>query len=70
MGSSKYPRLGFDPAPGDPKTVRLTTSLIGRADRESGVAQLSEIGASGGIRVGRSADTFTKSTDKIQPHLK
>ncbi|MFS8198539.1 putative T7SS-secreted protein [Streptomyces sp. CWNU-52B] len=72
MGSSKYPNLGFDPAPGDLETVRQMVSAIGRVDRDSGTAQtqLSRIGTSDGIWVGRSADTFTKSVDKIPPYLR
>ncbi|MEV0226601.1 putative T7SS-secreted protein [Streptomyces sp. NPDC050704] len=72
MGSSKYPNLGFDPAPGDLETVRLMVSAIGRVNRDSGTAQtqLSKIGTSDGIWVGKSAETFTKSVDKIPPYLK
>ena len=72
MGSSKYPHLGFDPAPGDLETVRLMVSAIGRVDRDSATAQtqLSKIGTSDGIWVGKSADTFTKSVEKIPPYLK
>ena len=49
--TSKYPHLGFDPAPGDLETVRLMVSAIGRVDRDSGTAQtqLSKLGTSDGI---------------------
>ncbi|WP_432185623.1 putative T7SS-secreted protein [Streptomyces tendae] len=72
MGSSKYPNLGFDPAPGDLETVRLMVGAIGRVSRESGTAhtQLSKIGASDGIWTGKAADTFAKSVEKIPPYLK
>ncbi|MFI1677365.1 putative T7SS-secreted protein [Streptomyces sp. NPDC020607] len=72
MGSSKYPNLGFDPAPGDLETLRLIVSAMGRVTGHSGTAhnQLSKIGASDGIWVGKSADAFTESVDKIPPYLK
>ncbi|MGW4145073.1 putative T7SS-secreted protein [Streptomyces albogriseolus] len=72
MGSSKYPALGFDPAPGDLETVRLMVKAIGRVDRESGTAQtqLGRIGTSDGIWAGQAADTFLKSVDRIPPYLK
>ncbi|MFC7513121.1 hypothetical protein ACFQV4_35875 [Streptomyces thermocarboxydus] len=72
MGSSKYPTLGFDPAPGDLETVRLMVKAIGRVNRESGTAQtqLGRIGTSDGIWDGKAADTFVKSVDKIPPYLK
>ncbi|MEG3627296.1 putative T7SS-secreted protein [Streptomyces poriticola] len=72
MGSSKYPNLGFDPAPGDLETVRLMVSAIGKVNREGGTAQtqLSKIGTSDGIWAGQAADAFTKSVDKIPPYLK
>ncbi|MFF8536955.1 phage holin family protein [Streptomyces sp. NPDC015532] len=72
VGSSEYPCLGFDPAPGDLETVRLMVSAIGRVNRDSGTAhtQLSKIGSSDGIWVGKSADAFSTSVEKIPPYLK
>ncbi|CAL9522175.1 putative T7SS-secreted protein [Streptomyces sp. enrichment culture] len=72
MGSSKYPNLGFDPAPGDLETVKLMVSVMGRVTRDSGTAQthLSKIGAADGIWAGKSANVFTESVDKIPPYLK
>ena len=72
VSSSKYPNLGFDPAPGDLETVRLIVSAIGRVNRESGTAHtaLSKIGTSDGIWTGKAADAFTKSVDKIPPYLR
>ncbi|MFC7883871.1 putative T7SS-secreted protein [Streptomyces sp. NPDC057376] len=72
VGSSKYPNLGFDPAPGDLETVRLMVSAIGRVNRESGTAQtqLGKIGTSDGIWAGKAAEVFTESVDKIPPYLK
>ncbi|MFE7896031.1 putative T7SS-secreted protein [Streptomyces sp. NPDC057424] len=72
MGSSEYPNLGFDPAPGDLETVRLMVSAIGRVNREGGTAQtqLAKVGTSDGIWAGQAADAFTKSVDKIPPYLK
>ncbi|MEV7892152.1 putative T7SS-secreted protein [Streptomyces sp. NPDC002817] len=66
------PNLGFDPAPGDLETVRLMVSAIGRVNRESRTAQtqLAKIGTSDGIWAGKTADTFTKSVEKIPPYLK
>ncbi|MFJ6566811.1 putative T7SS-secreted protein [Streptomyces sp. NPDC091292] len=72
VGSTEYPHLGFDPAPGDLETVRLMVAAVGRVSRESGGAQtqLSKIGTSDGIWVGKSADTFADSVAKIPPYLK
>jgi len=65
MGSSKCPNLGFDPAPGDLETVRLMVSAVGRVTRDSGTAQtqLSKIGTSDGVWVGKSADAFSDSVE-------
>lgn len=48
MGSSKYPNLGFDPAPGDLETVRRIVSAVGKVVGDSGTTQtqLSKIGTS------------------------
>ncbi|MFH8527382.1 putative T7SS-secreted protein [Streptomyces tendae] len=72
MGSSKYPNLGFDPAPGDLQTVQLMVSAMGRVTSDSGTAQtnLSRLGSSDGVWAGKSATTFAESVDKIPPYLK
>ncbi|MFJ2631998.1 putative T7SS-secreted protein [Streptomyces sp. NPDC087422] len=72
VGSLKYPNLGFDPAPGDLETVRLMVSAVGQVAHNSGSAQsqLSKIGTSDGVWVGKSADAFTESVEKIPPYLK
>ncbi|WP_434599724.1 putative T7SS-secreted protein [Streptomyces sp. A5-4] len=71
MSSSKYPNLGFDPAPGDLETVRQMVSAVSRVTRESGTArtQLSKIGTSDGIWAGKSAQAFTDSVSNIPPYL-
>lgn len=72
MGSSKYPNLGFDPAPGDLETVRQLVSGVGTVARDGDDAQthLKKIGTSEGIWVGQSADAFTDSVSEIPPYLK
>ena len=72
MSSSKYPNLGFDPAPGDLETVRLLVAAVGTVSREGGDAQtrLSKIGTSDGVWVGKSANAFSDSVAEIPPYLK
>ncbi|NUV76255.1 hypothetical protein [Streptomyces fungicidicus] len=71
MSPSKYPNLGFDPAPGDLETVRLIVAAVGRVVRDGGAAQsqLNKLGTSDGIWVGKSADVFTDSVEKVPPYL-
>lgn len=72
MTSSKYPNLGFDPAPGDLETVRALVSAVGRVSREGGTAhtQLSRIGTSDSIWAGKAAEAFTESIAEAPPYLK
>ncbi|GAA2132514.1 putative T7SS-secreted protein [Streptomyces synnematoformans] len=66
-----FPNLGFDPAPGDLDTVRRLVSAIGLVSGQSGTAQsqLSRIGETDGIWVGKAADAFTESVSEIPPYL-
>lgn len=67
-----FPNLGFNPAPGDPDTLRRLVSTVGRVTREGNTAQseLSKLGTSDGIWVGKSAAAFTDSVSDIPPYLR
>lgn len=68
MASDTYPNLGFDPAPGDVHTVRDLVSAVGRVTGKSDTAQtdLSKIGTSDGLWVGKSADAFTETFSPVR----
>ncbi|MFJ3711262.1 hypothetical protein [Streptomyces sp. NPDC090053] len=72
MVPSKYPNLGFDPAPGDLEAVKLMVSAVSTVTGHSGTAQteLSKIATSDGIWVGKSAKAFSDSVSQIPPYLK
>lgn len=72
MASDTYPNLGFDPAPGDVQSVRDLVSAVGRVTGKSDTAQtdLSKIGTSDGLWVGKSADAFTETFSPVPPYLK
>lgn len=66
-----FPNLGFDPTPGDLDTVRRLVAAIGTVTGQSGTAQsqLSRIGETDGIWVGKAADAFSDSVSEIPPYL-
>lgn len=72
MASDAYPNLGFDPAPGDVQTVKDLVSAVGGVVGKSDTAQteLSKIGTSDGLWVGKAADAFTESFSPVPPYLK
>ncbi|MBW1601179.1 hypothetical protein JJV70_03485 [Streptomyces sp. JJ66] len=71
MGSSTYPNLGFDPAPGDLEAVGQLVSALGRVSRDSGTAktEVDKLGTSDGLWVGESGTAFSDSVAPVSPYL-
>ncbi|MGW7277510.1 putative T7SS-secreted protein [Streptomyces sp. NPDC054844] len=72
MEPSRFPHLGFDPAPGDAEAVRLLVAAVGSVISGGSDAQtkLSRVGTSDGVWAGKSAVAFTDSVSVIPPYLK
>ncbi|MGW0736723.1 putative T7SS-secreted protein [Streptomyces sp. NPDC002851] len=72
MASDAYPNLGFDPAPGDLETIRTLLRAVGTVvdDSDASHSELTKIGTSDGLWVGKAADKFTKGVEPIPPYLK
>lgn len=70
-GTSEYPALGFDPAPGVVSNVESVATDLQQVAQRMGSAHdaLSKIGRSDGLWEGKAADAFRGTVDELPKHL-
>lgn len=70
-GTSEYPALGFDPAPGAVSNVESVATDLQQVAQRMGSAHdaLSKIGRSDGLWEGEAADAFRGTVDELPKHL-
>lgn len=69
---SGFPHLGFNPAPGDLTELQALVAAVGKVTGEgqSAHTEVTKIGQSDGIWVGKAANKFSESVVEIPPYLK
>ncbi|MFE9253386.1 WXG100 family type VII secretion target [Streptomyces sp. NPDC007088] len=71
MVAHAYPHLGFDPAPGDPASVREVVATVSRVvgGGDSARRELNGLGSSDAVWAGKAAEAFRELFAELPPYL-